>query len=158
MPTTEPTTELTPVTIYTDGACSGNPGPGGWGVVMLAGKHRKELSGGAPTTTNNRMELAAAIGGLNALTRQCAVALHTDSQYLAKAFNEGWLEKWRRNGWRTAGKEPVQNQDLWQELLALCERHRVTWHWVKGHAENVENNRCDELARGEIKRLREAQQ
>lgn len=149
-----PTSELTPVTIYTDGACSGNPGPGGWGVVLLAGKHRKEMSGGEPTTTNNRMELSAAIAGLAALTRPCSVALHTDSQYLAKAFNEGWLEKWSRNGWQTAGKKPVQNQDLWQELLELCEEHSVTWHWVKGHAENAENNRCDELARAEIERLR----
>lgn len=144
------------VQIYTDGACSGNPGPGGWGVVLIYGKARKELSGGEPGTTNNRMELAAAIAGLSALTRPCNVDLYTDSQYLSKAFNEGWLEKWQSNGWRTAAKEPVANQDLWQELLELCEEHEVNWRWVKGHAENAENNRCDQLARSEIKRQKEA--
>lgn len=143
------------VKIYTDGACSGNPGPGGWGVVLIYGKARKELSGGEPGTTNNRMELAAAIAGLSALKRPCEVDLYTDSQYLAKAFNEGWLAKWQNNGWRTSNKEPVSNQDLWQELLGLCEEHGINWRWVKGHAENAENNRCDELARAEIKKMKE---
>ncbi|MGE5559657.1 MAG: ribonuclease HI [Chloroflexota bacterium] len=144
------------VRIYTDGACSGNPGPGGWGVVLIYGKARKELSGGDPETTNNRMELTAAIAGLTALKRPCRVDLYTDSQYLSKAFNEGWIDKWGNNGWLTANKQPVLNQDLWEELLVLCEEHEVNWRWVKGHADNAENNRCDELARLEIKRLKEA--
>lgn len=144
------------VRLYTDGACSGNPGPGGWGVVLIYGKHRKELAGGEPATTNNRMELTAAIAGLSALNRPCAVDLYTDSQYLSRAFNEGWLAKWQKNGWLTANRQPVQNQDLWLRLLALCREHKVTWHWVKGHADNPENNRCDELARAEIAKFKEA--
>lgn len=148
-------TEARPrVQLYTDGACSGNPGPGGWGVVLIYGAHRKELAGGEPATTNNRMELTAAIAGLSALNRPCEVDLYTDSQYLSRAFTQGWLAKWQRNGWLTANKEPVQNQDLWLRLLALCREHKVSWHWVKGHADNPENNRCDELARAEIAKLK----
>ena len=134
------------VAIWTDGACSGNPGPGGWGVVLRFGGREKELSGGEALTTNNRMELTAAIRALEALTRRCAVDLHTDSQYVRGGIT-GWIAGWKRNGWRTADKKPVKNQDLWQELDALITRHDVTWHWVRGHAGNVDNERADELAR-----------
>jgi len=134
------------VEIWTDGACSGNPGPGGWGVVLRFGGREKELSGGEALTTNNRMELTAAIRALEALTRRCAVDLHTDSQYVRGGIT-GWIAGWKRNGWRTADKKPVKNQDLWQELDALITRHDVTWHWVRGHAGNVDNERADELAR-----------
>lgn len=138
------------VEIYTDGACPGNPGPGGWAAILVYGEKRKELSGFAPATTNNRMELTAAIAGLRALKEPCAVALYSDSAYLVNAFRQGWLEKWQRNGWRTAAKEPVENQDLWQELLELCRVHRVEWLKVKGHAGHELNERCDELARAAI--------
>lgn len=138
------------VVIYTDGACSGNPGPGGWGAVLLAGEHRKELSGFHPRTTNNRMELQAAISALRALKYPCSVKLYSDSAYLVNAFRQNWLQNWQRNGWVNSRKEPVENQDLWQELLEAARPHRVEWIKVKGHADNAENNRCDELARAAI--------
>jgi len=134
------------VTIYTDGACSGNPGPGGWGVILRFGAHEKELSGGAAETTNNRMELTAAIEALNALKRPCAVDLYTDSTYVRSGITE-WLDGWKRKNWRTAAKKPVKNADLWQALDEARLRHDVTWHWVKGHAGHPENERADELAR-----------
>lgn len=133
------------VEAFTDGACRGNPGPGGWGVVLRAGKHVKELSGGEPATTNNRMELRAAIEALAALKEPCRVDLYTDSVYVRSGITE-WLPAWRARGWRTADKKPVKNQDLWETLAALAERHDVSWHWVKGHAGHPENERADELA------------
>lgn len=138
------------VTIYTDGACSGNPGPGGWGAILLAGDNRKELSGFEPSTTNNRMEIQAAIESLRALRYPCVVRLHSDSAYLVNAFRQNWLANWQRNGWRNAKKDPVENQDLWRELLAAARPHQVEWIKVKGHADNDLNNRCDELARAAI--------
>lgn len=138
------------VTIYTDGACSGNPGPGGWGAVLIYGEHRKELSGGDAHTTNNRMELMGPISALELLKTPCRVRLYSDSAYLVNAFNQHWLDGWQRNGWKTSQKKPVENQELWQRLLALCRVHEVTFIKVKGHADNRENNRCDELARGAI--------
>jgi ribonuclease HI len=133
------------VEAFTDGACRGNPGPGGWGVVLRAGSNVKELSGGDPATTNNRMELRAAIEALNALKVPCKVDLFTDSVYVRSGITE-WLHAWRARGWKTADKKPVKNQDLWQALAALAERHDVAWHWVKGHAGHVENERADVLA------------
>lgn len=141
------------VTIYTDGACSGNPGPGGWGAVLLYGENRKELSGGENSTTNQRMELQAAIAALSALKESCQVALYSDSAYLINAWQQKWLDNWQRNGWKNAKKQPVENQDLWKKLLTLAKIHTITWYKVKGHADNVENNRCDELARQAISRL-----
>ena len=138
------------VTIYTDGACSGNPGPGGWGAVLMYGSHRKELSGYAAETTNNRMELLAAVEALKALKSPCKVDLYSDSAYLVNAWKQHWLDGWRKNGWKNSKKEPVQNQDLWQELLRLAKIHQVNWIKVKGHSDNVENNRCDEMARQAI--------
>ncbi|ATW26243.1 ribonuclease HI [Candidatus Formimonas warabiya] len=138
------------VTIYTDGACSGNPGPGGWGAILIYGEHKKEISGFVPLTTNQRMELTAAIQGLNQLKEHCAVQIFSDSAYLVNAFNQRWLDNWQRNGWKNSKKEPVENQDLWKELLKLGSMHQVRWMKVKGHAENPFNNRCDELARAEI--------
>lgn len=134
------------VTIYSDGACIGNPGPGGYGAVLLYGTNRRELSAGYRRTTNNRMELLGAIRGLQALTEPCSVELHSDSIYVIKAMRERWVERWRDNGWRTANKQPVANQDLWQQLMAAAGVHAVTWKWVKGHAGNRDNERCDELA------------
>jgi ribonuclease HI len=136
------------VRIYCDGACSPNPGFGGWGVVLLSDQHgvRRELSGAEPDTTNNRMELLAAIRGLEALKYPCSVEISTDSQYVHNAFAKGWIERWRRNGWRTAEKKPVLNDDLWRRLLELGELHEVRWRWVRGHAADVENNRADVLA------------
>lgn len=134
------------VTIYTDGACSGNPGPGGWGVLLIYGDTRKELSGGEQLTTNNRMELMAAIMALESLKRPCAVDLWTDSQYVRQGITS-WLHGWKRNGWRTADKKPVKNADLWQRLDEARQRHDVSFHWVKGHAGHDENERVDELAR-----------
>jgi ribonuclease HI len=134
------------VTVYTDGACSGNPGPGGWGAILSMGAHRKELSGGEADTTNNRMELMAAISALEALNQRCAVALYTDSNYVKDGISK-WIHGWKRNGWRTADKKPVKNAELWQRLEAARLRHDVTWHWVKGHAGHRENERADELAR-----------
>ncbi len=133
------------VEIFTDGACKGNPGPGGWGAVIRYGAHEKELSGAEAETTNNRMELAAAIEGLNALTRSCRVTLHTDSKYVMDGITK-WIHGWRRNGWRTADKKPVKNADLWQALEAATARHQVEWRWVKGHAGHPENERADKLA------------
>lgn len=139
----EPTKQ---VVIFTDGACSGNPGPGGWGAVMIYGEHRKELEGGEPHTTNNRMELLGAIRALEALKRHTNVELHTDSNYLKNGITQ-WIHGWKRNGWKTADKKPVKNAELWQQLDELRSRHTVDWHWVKGHAGHPENERADELAR-----------
>jgi ribonuclease HI len=140
------------ITIYTDGSCLGNPGPGGWGAVLRYGGHEKELSGGLADTTNNRMEISAVLEALAALKEPCIVDLHTDSQYVRKAVTEGWLENWQRNGWRTSGKKPVKNRDLWQRLLPLLARHSVHFHWVRGHAGQPENERCDALARAQAGR------
>jgi ribonuclease HI len=137
--------ELTKVEMFTDGACKGNPGPGGWGVVIRAGTREKELSGGEPDTTNNRMELMAAIRGLKALTRPCRVQLYTDSVYVRDGITR-WIHGWRKNGWRTADRKPVKNAELWQELVAAAEPHRVEWHWVKGHSGHADNDRADALA------------
>nr|WP_321526508.1 ribonuclease HI [uncultured Cohaesibacter sp.] len=134
------------VTIYTDGACSGNPGPGGWGALLTMGEHEKELCGGEAETTNNRMELTAAIEALNALRRPCEVDLFTDSQYV-KGGITGWIYGWKKNGWKTAAKKPVKNAELWQALDEALRRHKVDWHWVKGHAGHDGNERADELAR-----------
>ena len=134
------------VEIYTDGACSGNPGPGGWGVVLLWGGHRREISGGEAHTTNQRMELTAAIKGLQALKHPCRVRLYSDSAYLVNAFNQKWLERWIKNGWQTVKKTPVENRDLWEELYALTKIHRIRWIKVQGHAGNKENEHCDKLA------------
>jgi ribonuclease HI len=141
------------VIIYTDGACSKNPGPGGWGCVLLYRDHRKEANGGELNTTNNRMELTAAIEALRFLKRSCFVDLYTDSAYLCNAFEKRWLKAWRANGWKTANKKDVENRDLWEQLEALCVTHAVTFHKVKGHSDNEENNRCDLLARNAIKDL-----
>src|ERR1051325_7172446 len=134
------------ITIYTDGACSGNPGPGGWGAILSFGDHEKGLMGGEENTTNNRMELMAAISALEALKRPCSVDLYTDSKYVRDGIS-GWIKKWKQNGWKTADKKPVKNVDLWQRLDAALEHHRVQWHWVKGHAGHAENERADQLAR-----------
>jgi ribonuclease HI len=134
------------VTIHTDGACSGNPGPGGWGAILEFGDHKKELKGGEAHTTNNRMELMGAIAALEALTRPCEVDLHTDSMYLRDGIMS-WIKKWKQNGWKTADKKPVKNIDLWQRLDTALARHTVRWHWVKGHAGHDMNERADELAR-----------
>lgn len=138
--------EAAQVQIYTDGACKGNPGPGGWGTILLFKGKEKEISGGEKLTTNNRMELQAAIEGLKALKYPCGVQLFSDSAYLVNAFQKGWLKKWQMNGWKTSKKEPVENQDLWQKLLEMSSVHRVEWIKVKGHADNEYNNRCDRLA------------
>ena len=142
------------VKLYTDGACSGNPGPGGWAAVLLYGKWEKELSGGEARTTNNRMELEGVIRGLEALLEPCAVDVYTDSQYIVNAVNKGWVYGWQKKGWMKNNKEEAKNPDLWQKILTLMQKHKVTFHWVKGHAENVYNNRCDELAVMESKRAR----
>jgi ribonuclease HI len=134
------------VTIHTDGACSGNPGPGGWGAILSFGGHEKELKGGEPHTTNNRMELMAAIAALESLKRPCAVDLYTDSEYLRGGIT-GWINGWKANGWRTADKKPVKNIDLWQRLDAALGAHHIQWHWVKGHAGHAMNERADQLAR-----------
>ncbi len=134
------------VEIYTDGACSGNPGPGGWGAVLSWNGHEKTLSGGAAETTNNRMELQAAIEALRALKKPCRVDLHTDSRYVKNGITE-WLPGWKAKGWKTAGKKPVKNVDLWQALDAAIARHDISWHWVKGHSGHPGNDRADELAR-----------
>ena len=134
------------VELYTDGSCSGNPGPGGWGAILRFRGLEKELSGGERETTNNRMELTAAIRGLGALKEPCRVALYTDSQYIANAINQHWLVNWKKRGWKKADKSPVLNRELWEALDAQLSRHDVTFHWVKGHADNAYNNRCDALA------------
>jgi ribonuclease HI len=144
------------VQIFTDGACSGNPGPGGWGAIIRFGRREKELKGGEPLTTNNRMELTAAISALEALTRSCSVDLYTDSNYLRDGITK-WIHGWRRNGWRTAEKKPVKNAELWQRLDRALGKHQIQWHWVRGHAGHAENERADALARegmAPFKRLR----
>ena len=141
-----PDKPLKEVTIYTDGACSGNPGPGGYGVVLLYKGHRKELSAGFKDTTNNRMEILAAIRGPECLREKCRVTLYTDSQYLVNAIEKNWAKKWRANGWMRNKKEPALNADLWARLLKLCEFHQLKFVWVRGHAGNPENERCDQLA------------
>ena len=138
------------VEIWTDGACSGNPGPGGWGAILKFGDKTRELSGGEPHTTNNRMELSAAISALEALKRPCAIDLHTDSQYLRQGITQ-WLKGWKRNGWRTADKKPVKNEDLWRRLDEAANLHEIEWRWVKGHAGEEMNERADELARHGMK-------
>jgi ribonuclease HI len=140
-----------PIKIYTDGACSGNPGPGGWGSVLLWGDHRRELSGGESNTTNNRMEMLAVIRALQALKKPSEVHLFTDSVYVMKGMTE-WLPQWKRRNWRTASRQPVKNVELWQEMEAALEAHEVKWHWIKGHSGVVENERADELARLAIPR------
>ena len=142
------------IEIYTDGACRGNPGPGGWGALLISGRHRKELSGAEARTTNNRMELMAAIAALEALNRPSVVGIHTDSQYLRNGITK-WIKRWKRNGWRTADKGPVKNAELWQRLDEARARHEVSWHWVRGHAGHVQNERADEIAREAIDALRE---
>jgi ribonuclease HI len=143
---TEPGAARKHVTAFTDGACSGNPGPGGWGVILSYGAHRKELSGGEAETTNNRMELLAAITALETLKEPCRVDLHTDSRYVQDGITK-WIHGWKRNGWKTADKRPVKNAELWQRLDEARRRHEVEWHWVRGHAGHPENERADELAR-----------
>ena len=134
------------VTLYTDGACSGNPGPGGWGAILEYGGAEKELSGGEDSTTNNRMELTAVIRGLEALKEPCTVELYSDSKYVIDALQKGWAKGWRSRGWIKSDKKPALNPDLWQRLLELTETHQVHCHWVKGHADNPKNNRCDQMA------------
>jgi len=143
------------VVIYTDGACSGNPGPGGWGAILFYGEKKKELKGGDLATTNNRMELMAAIQALEALTKPCHVELHTDSQYVQKGIHE-WIHSWKRRGWRTADGKPVKNDDLWKRLDEARARHKVDWRWIKGHAGHEFNERADELARLGMKATLEA--
>ncbi len=140
------------VTIYTDGACSGNPGPGGWAALLAYGDREKEIYGSEKHTTNQRMEMKAALEGLKALKEPCRVKLCTDSAYLVNAFTKGWLKKWQLNGWKTVNREPVENQDLWKELLDLCRKHEVRWVKVAGHSNDERNNRCDLLARKAISR------
>ncbi len=142
------------VTIYTDGACSGNPGPGGWGALLMFGSARREISGFSPSTTNNRMELMAAIKALEALKEPCDVDLYSDSSYLVNAVNQKWLKKWTANNWKTASRKPVENIDLWKKIIELIRLHSVTFHKVKGHSDNEHNNRCDFLARQAIQNNR----
>lgn len=143
---------MTPVEIYTDGACRGNPGPGGWAALLVAGKERKEVSGAEATTTNNRMELMAVIGALSSLKRRCAVKLYTDSKYVLQGYTE-WLPAWKAKGWRTAAKEPVKNQDLWEQLDAAAGAQDIEWHWVKGHSGHEQNEYVDQLANDAIDRM-----
>ena len=140
------------VIIYTDGACSGNPGPGGWGAILQFGPYKRELSGGEKDTTNNRMELTAVIKALQLLKEPCAVELYSDSKYVIDALSKGWAKGWRKRGWVKSDKKPALNPDLWETLLDLCEIHQVNTHWVKGHDTNPYNNRCDELAVAESKK------
>lgn len=142
------------VIIYTDGACSGNPGIGGWAAVLRYGEYEREISGGHKQTTNQRMELQAAIEALSVLKKPCKVRLHSDSAYLVNAFQQRWLDRWQRNGWRNAKKESVENQDLWQQLLELSAVHDIEWVKVKGHADDELNNRCDELAKAEVQKIK----
>lgn len=141
------------VDIYTDGACSGNPGPGGWGAILRVGGKEREIFGGEPLTTNNRMEMMAVIEALRALKRPVMVRVHTDSQYVMKGITE-WIHNWKRRGWKTAGKEPVKNEDLWRTLDALAAEHRIEWHWVRGHNGHAENERADALARRGVDSVR----
>ena len=142
------------VTLYTDGACSGNPGPGGWGAILEYMGHEKELSGGEDNTTNNRMELTAVIKGLEALKESCTVELYSDSKYVIDALEKGWALGWKRKGWIKSDKKPALNPDLWEQLLSLTERHELHYHWVKGHSTNPKNNRCDEMAVAQWKKLK----
>ena len=144
---------LRSVQLYTDGACSGNPGPGGWAAILKYGKHVKELSGSMPQTTNNRMELFAVISGLGALKERCQVTVYSDSSYVVDAFNKRWVDNWQKNGWKTADKKPVENQDLWRLLMLTMRKHQVKYEKVPGHADHAENNRCDELAKAAIQTL-----
>ena len=139
------------VDLFTDGACSGNPGPGGWGVILRAGGHEKEISGGERATTNNRMELLAVINGLNALKASSEVTVHTDSRYVMDGATQ-WLKRWKMNGWKTSDKKPVRNDDLWRALDAAVSAHKVQWRWIRGHSDHVENERADALARAAIPR------
>ncbi len=140
------------IVLYTDGSCSKNPGPGGWGAILQYKQHKLELSGGAVSTTNNQMELTGVIEGMKALNEPCKVELYTDSQYIVNAINKGWLRNWQKNGWKKADKSPVLNKELWLEIIELFNKHDVTVHWVKGHAENEYNNRCDQLAVAQTKK------
>ncbi len=144
--------DLKRVTIYTDGACEPNPGPGGYGIVLIYGSARKEISGGFKLTTNNRMELYAAILGLDQLKEPCQVTLYSDSQYLVQSMQEGWVQRWKAKGWRRSKKDKALNPDLWERLLALCAKHQVEFIWLKGHTGNPENERCDELSYAALKR------
>ena len=146
--------EVTAEALAVDAACSGNPGPGGWGAILQYGAHQKELSGGASRTTNNRMELTGVIEALSLLKEPCIVELYSDSKYVIDALTKGWAKSWRARGWVKSDKKPALNPDLWETLLDLCERHTVHCHWVKGHAENPYNNRCDELAVAESRKYR----
>lgn len=141
------------IKIYTDGACSKNPGPGGWGAVLIYKSHRKEISGADAQTTNNRMELTAVIKALESLKEKCKIELFTDSKYVCDSIKKGWAESWRNNNWKKSDKKPAINADLWEVLLNLISKHDITFNWVKGHAGNIENERCDELATSEIKKL-----
>ena len=141
------------VTLYTDGACSGNPGPGGWGAILEYQGNEKELSGGESSTTNNRMELTAVIAGLSALKEPCVVELYSDSKYVIDGLQKGWAEGWKKRGWVKSDKKPALNPDLWETLLELTHVHQMRYHWVKGHADNPKNNRCDELAVMESKKF-----
>lgn len=141
---------MSKVQIFTDGSCQGNPGPGGWAAILVSGPHRREITGYEPATTNNRMELQAAIEGLRNLKQPCTVELYTDSQYLKNGM-EQWMAKWKRNGWRTAARQPVKNADLWEQLDAEAGQHKISWHWVRGHDGHVENERCDYLANEAIR-------
>ena len=141
------------VIIYTDGACSGNPGPGGWGAILMYGEVKKEISGALKDTTNNIMEITAVLEALKLLKEECEVEVYSDSAYVVNAFNQGWIYNWMKNGWKTSGKEPVKNKELWQELYALTKKHKVEFIKVKGHADNEFNNRCDEIAREAINKL-----
>lgn len=141
------------VTIYTDGACSGNPGPGGWGAILMYGAHKRELSGGEADTTNNRMELTAVIRALSLLKEPCIVELWSDSKYVIDGLSKGWAKGWKAKGWVKSDKKPALNVDLWEQLLPLIQTHQVRYHWVKGHASNEKNNRCDQLAVAESKRF-----
>jgi ribonuclease HI len=138
--------EFKQVELYSDGACSGNPGPGGWGAILRFKGAEKELSGGEKETTNNRMELMGVIAGLESLKEPCQVNIFTDSQYIANAFLKSWLESWQKNGWKTAAKKPVKNRELWERLLVQASRHNLAWNWIRGHAGHPENERCDRLA------------
>ena len=150
-------TNTTTVHLYTDGACKGNPGPGGWGVLLRYGRHEKELYGGEADTTNNRMELTAVIRGLEALNRPCQVTIHTDSQYVKNGM-ESWIHGWKKNGWKTSSKQPVKNAELWQQLDQQVARHQVSWQWVKGHAGHPENERADQLANQGAAKVSDEQQ
>ena len=142
------------VTLYTDGACSGNPGPGGWGAILEYKGHEREMSGGDENTTNNRMELTAVIRGLQALKESCVVELYSDSKYVIDGLSKGWAAGWQKKGWIKSDKKPALNPDLWEQLLELTAKHEMRYHWVKGHAENPKNNRCDEMAVAQWKRIK----